>query len=102
MFKLIFPENGNLEDVVIEHDFTALHQNPAFVAAAKKFESYLEANAAALNIPQTAVTGICHLAADATSAAMNLAYEEGLLDGFDLAQQAQQLDNDDDLPGLPS
>lgn len=33
---------------------------------------------------------------------MNLAYEEGLLDGFDLAQQAQQLDNDDDLPGLPS
>lgn len=97
MMKLVFPENGSADDAMIEHDFSGLRQYPEFVAASEKFESYLEANAAALHIPQNVLTDICHLAADATTAAMHFAYEEGLSDGVELARGIQQ----DDEPMNP-
>ena len=90
--NLVIPENGTADDAMIEHDFSSLRLDPEFVAASDKFESYLEANAAALHIPQSVVTDLCHLAADATIAAMNFAYEEGLSNGVELAQGVQQYD----------
>lgn len=93
MMKLVFPENGNADDVMLEHDFSGLRENAAFVDASAKFEAYLEANAAALHVPQTVVTDICRLAADAITAAMHFAYEEGLSDGAELVRGIQQ-DND--------
>ena len=91
--NLVIPENGSADDAMIEHDFSGLRQNPEFVAASEKFESYLEANAAALHIPQNVLTDICYLAADATTAAMRVAYEEGLSDGVELAQGILQVDD---------
>ena len=92
MMNLVIPENGTADDAMIEHDFSGLRQDSEFVAASDQFKIYLEANAAALHIPQSVVTDLCHLAADATSAAMKFAYEEGLSDGVELAQGVQQYD----------
>ena len=92
MMNLVIPENGTADDAMIEHDFSGLRLDPEFVAASDQFESYLEANAAALHIPQSVVTDLCYLTADATSAAMKFAYEEGLRNGVELAQGVQQYD----------
>ena len=92
MMKLVIPENGSADDAMIEHDFSGLRQNPEFVAASEKFETYLENCAAALNMQQNVLADICHLAADATTAAMHFAYEEGLSDGVELAQALLQDD----------
>ena len=96
MMKLIFPENGSIDDAMIEHDFSGLRQNADFMAASDKFESYLEANAEALHLPQNVLADICHLAANAATAAMHFAYEEGLQDGIQLASGIQQ--DPDDTP----
>ena len=89
MMNLIIPENGNIDDAMIEHDFSALRQNADFVAASDKFENYLEAHAAVLHIPQNVLNEVCQLAADATTAAMHFSYEEGLQDGIRLASGIQ-------------
>lgn len=109
MDKLIIPPGGSIEDAAIEHHYDIEHDE-AFVKAANAFESYLEANAAACGMTQTVVTDLCHLAADATLAAMNVAYSEGLDFGAAVARAAAELDEDADsgpdqphnnLPYLP-
>ena len=90
--KLVFAENGTVDDVMLELDFSGLRQDTEFVAASEKFENYLEVNAAACGMTQTVVTSLCHLAADATRAAMGFTYKEGLNDGVELARSVQQHD----------
>ena len=92
MLKLVIPENGTEDDAMIEHDFSGLREYPAFVSAAKKFEDYLENYAVVLHMPQNVLTDICNLAADATTAAMQFAYEDGLTDGIEFAKAPQQDD----------
>lgn len=104
MDKLIIPPNGSLEDAVLEHHYDIAHDE-AFVKAANAFENRLEATAAAFGVPQDVVSDLCHLAADATSAAMGVAYSEGIGFGTAAARAAANLPPEgesvpDALPGL--
>ena len=87
MDKLIIPPGGSFDDAVIEHHFDLEH-DAAFQTAAAAFESCLTKNAAACGMTQAVVSELCHLAADATTAAMNVAYNEGLDFGAAIARAA--------------
>ncbi len=90
MLNLIVPENGNIEDAEMQVDFSGLKEYQPFMDAPNAFESYLEAYAAAAHIPQSVVSDICQLAANATTAAMRYAYESGLCDTITAIEESKK------------